>query len=136
MKKIILFLLCSILFTSCGLYTKTKDYLIPPDAKTLKIREQTKLKSKISVILRAGHTAYNVKKYDLALSKFEIAINKGWIDGIDLYLYADCLAKLGKNTESKIYFQKAFDELSEFYPNHSYLELLKSQGYKKSSGTE
>ncbi|UTC64975.1 hypothetical protein E4O00_01840 [Treponema sp. OMZ 788] len=46
------------------------------------------------------------------------------------------LAKLGENTESKIYFQKAFDELTEFYPNHSYLELLKSQGYKKTSGTE
>jgi nucleoside-specific outer membrane channel protein Tsx len=102
------------------------------DPHQQKIREQNNLKWQVNITLRAAHTAYNVEKYELAAENFEIAINKGWIDGIDLYQYADCLAHLGKEAESKVCFQKAFDELTEFYPNHAYLQILKTKGYVQS----
>ena len=86
-----------------------------------------------SLDLRAAQTAYNVKRYDLAIPRFEFAINAGWIDGMNLYQYADCLEKTGEIKKSKLYFQRAFDELSEFYPNHTLLDELRAQGYKKNN---
>ena len=81
----------------------------------------------------AAQTAYNVKRYDLAIPRFEVAINAGWIDGMNLYQYADCLEKTGEIKKSKLYFQRAFDELSEFYPNHTLLDELRTRGYKKNN---
>ena len=116
-------IVCVVLFfASCG----SSDY---DDPKRLKVYKQTQLKPEVELILRAAKTAYNVKRYDIAIPKFEEAINKGWIDGIDLYQYADCLEKEGRKKESELYFQKAFDELSEFYPDHHYLDILRSEGY-------
>jgi tetratricopeptide (TPR) repeat protein len=83
----------------------------------------------VSITLRAAHTAYNVEKYELAIGYYQTASNKGWIDGIDLYQYADCLEHLGKTEESKAYFQKAYTELVEFYPNHAYIQALSARGY-------
>lgn len=125
--------------SSCGikgLFTKTKDLIVTPDAKTLKIRKQNEIYAKFSISLRAAHTAYNVNRYDLAIPKFEKAIQEGWLDGIDLYQYADCLANTGKKNESVLYFQKALNELSEFYPDHVYVEKLKANGYKISGNSE
>jgi len=114
-------------FSSCQ---RIKDYMSPPDAHALKQREQNKIKSKFSISLRAAHTAYNVKRFELAVLKFEPAISQGWLDGEDLYLYAMCLEKLGKIEISEKYFQKAFNELRETHPNHTYLDDLKMKGYK------
>ncbi len=114
-------------FSSCIL----EDY--PPDARTLKIREQEQLRPRVALALRAAQTAYNVKRYDLAIPRFEVAINVGWIDGMNLYQYADCLEKTGEIKKSKLYFQRAFDELSEFYPNHTLLDELRARGYKKNN---
>ena len=52
---------------------------------------------------------------------------------MNLYQYADCLEKTGEIKKSKLYFQRAFDELSEFYPNHTLLDELRAQGYKKNN---
>lgn len=115
-------------FSSCTLEDSS-----PPDARTLKIWEQEQLLPYVALALRAAQTAYNVKRYDLAIPRFEVAINAGWIDGMDLYQYADCLEKIGEIKTSKLYFQRAFDELSEFYPNHTLLDELRARGYKKNN---
>jgi hypothetical protein len=102
------------------------------DPVKIKQREQKKLKSKVNVTLRAAHTAYNVKRYELAAEKYEVAINKGWLDGIDLYQYADCLDHTGHKDKSAEYFKMAYEELTQFYPNHAYIHALQSQGYNDS----
>ena len=90
-----------------------------------------------SLDLRAAQTAYNVKRYDLAIPYFESAINIADTDttlnGVNLYQYADCLEKTGETEKSKLYFQRAFNELSEFYPNHTLLDELRARGYKKNN---
>lgn len=90
-----------------------------------------------SLDLRAAQTAYNVKRYDLAIPYFESAINiedtDTTLNGVNLYQYADCLEKTGETEKSKLYFQRAFNELSEFYPNHTLLDELRARGYKKNN---
>ena len=105
-----------------------------PEKQQLKehTREQNKIKSKVNISLRAAHVAYNVNRYDLAVDKYNIAINAGWLDGIDLYKYADSLENEGKTEESRIYFQRAYNELQKFYPNHSFIQVLESRGYRQS----
>ena len=122
-------------FSSCTLEDSS-----PPDARTLKIWEQEQLYPHVALALRAAQTAYNVKRYDLATSCFENVISlhntdeiQDALDEADLYQYADCLEKTGKIDASKLYFQRAFDELSEFYPNHTLLDELQARSYKKSN---
>jgi len=93
--------------------------------------EQNKVKSKINVSLRAAHVAYNVKRYDLAIEKYTVAINAGWTDGIDLYQYADSLEKTGKTEESVLYYQRAYNQLQKFYPNHTFIHVLEAKGYRQ-----
>jgi tetratricopeptide (TPR) repeat protein len=92
-------------------------------------KEQKKIKSKVDITLRAAHVAYNVKRYALAIEKYNIAVNAGWVDGIDLYQYADCLEREGKTEESKLFYQKAYNELQKFYPNHAFIHVLETKGY-------
>ena len=79
--------------------------------------------------LRAAHVAYNVKRYALAIEKYDRAINEGWTDGIDLYQYAYSLEQVGRVEESRIYYQKAYVELQKFHPNHAFIQLLEAKGY-------
>jgi hypothetical protein len=94
-----------------------------------KQKEQKRLKSKVNVTLRAAHTAYNAKRYILAEEKYEIAVHRGWLDGIDLYQYADCLEKNGQQAKSEEYFRLAYAELCQFYPHHVYIQTLRTKGY-------
>jgi len=102
----------------------------PEDPLKKEQKEQKKLKSGISVSLRAAHVAYNVKRYDLAIKKYTAAINAGWTDGIDLYQYADSLENTGKTEESVLYYQRAYNQLQKFYPNHTFIHVLEGKGYK------
>ncbi len=116
------------MFISCGLFgDKT-----PPDKKTVKKESQANLKKELDITLRAANTAFNAKRYDLAEERFEYAVQKGYLDGVFLYKYAETLEQLNKKNESKIFYQKALDELLEFSPDSVYIEKLKSKGYRKS----
>jgi tetratricopeptide (TPR) repeat protein len=118
--------LLGLLLTSCDNSDPEKQQkaLLKAEAK-----EQKKIKSGVGVSLRAAHVAYNVKRYDLAIENYNKAINAGWTDGIDLYQYADSLENTGKTEESALYYQRAYDQLQKFYPNHSFIQVLEAKGY-------
>jgi len=127
---LILFILFGLLLTSCGNSSPEKEAERQRQTQLkTQTKEQKTIKSKVDITLRAAHVAYNVKRYDLAIEKYNIAVTAGWLDGIDLYQYANSLDREGKTEESKIYYQKAYIELQKFYPNHTLLQVLKTKGY-------
>jgi len=123
-------MLSNLLLTFCGNSTPEK---VAEKQRQAQLKEQTKeqkkIKSKIAISLRAANVAYNVKRYALAIEKYNIAVNAGWLDGIDLYQYADSLEHEGKTEESKLYYRKAYTELQKFYPNHTFIQVLKTKGH-------
>lgn len=127
---LLFFTLFGLLLTSCGDSSPEKEAEKQRQTQLkTQTKEQKKIKSTVDITLRAAHVAYNVKRYELAIEKYNIAVNAGWLDGIDLYQYADSLEREGKTEESKLYYQKAYTELQKFYPNHTLIQVLKTKGY-------
>ncbi|MDH8702754.1 tetratricopeptide (TPR) repeat protein [Dysgonomonadaceae bacterium PH5-43] len=93
----------------------------------IQAKEQEQLKPKVKIKLRAAQLAYNVERYDLAVEKYEKAIDMGWLDGIDLYKYADCLERRGDTIKSEIFYKRAYQELQNFYPRNYLIQVLEKK---------